>query len=114
MLPVSDAQAGLVFNYFDIKNYFCIFISAGETNNCILKKIINGREQIIKKAGWSIQTDKWYALCLQNTNGTISFKLNDNSLFSNITDHSIEQGKIGLITQNNSGVYFDNVDVVFY
>ncbi|HZO82008.1 MAG TPA: family 16 glycoside hydrolase [Candidatus Binataceae bacterium] len=103
------SYAGLVVRYTDPQDYY-VLAAACPKDYVALYRMSGGRLTLIKEAPAELERGRWYALRLDARGDHFSAYLNGKQLFE-AQDSGLAKGRIGVWSQNDSRVSFDNVKV---
>jgi hypothetical protein len=77
-----------------------------------LIKIVAGKENTLAETPWNFDLDQWYRLDVAAAYGNIAVSIDGAEMLS-AHDETFKEGKVFLFTEDNPGVYFDNILVEF-
>jgi Domain of Unknown Function (DUF1080) len=101
------SYAGLVFRYTDPQNYY-VLAAACPKGYLALYRMSNGRLNLIKQAPAELQRGRWYTFKVDARADHFVCYLGGKELFE-AQDAGIAKGRIGVWSQNDSRVSFDNI-----
>jgi len=103
-------QAGLVFRYQDINNFYRVRIAA---NDLIVYKVLNGANTILYSKSQVFSKDTWYKIKVEASGSTLNVYLNDTLLTTTpVTDTAFSIGRLGLVGLNTVHAQYDDVKVI--
>jgi len=103
-------QAGVVYNFQDASNYY--EVKFAPTGTAFLNKIIGGAEVNVATASYSGGSSfAWFGVEVIRSATSTTVKVNDATVFNNVTQSELGVGKIGLVT-TFTDASFDNVFLV--
>jgi len=111
--PDGDRAAGVYFRRKDDNNFYYLLIAyQSPYTQFRLMKIVGGSWYDIQNASATINLGQWYDFKVE-VNGTSIKCYLDGTLKVDVTDSSIDRGRIGCLT-TRSHSHFDNVSVKAY
>jgi len=103
------SYAGLVFRYTDPQNYY-VLAAACPKDTLTLYRMSGGRLNVIKEVPAELERGRWYNMKVDASGGHLVAYL-DGKQMLDANDGSIPKGRIGVWSQNDSRVSFDNIKV---
>lgn len=103
------SYAGLVFRYVDSKNYY-VLAAACPKDYLALYRMSGGTMHLIKKVPANLFRNRWYTFKVDAKGSNFTCFLNGKKMFE-AHDSAIARGRIGVWSQNDSRVSFDNVKI---
>jgi hypothetical protein len=103
------SYAGLVFRYTDPQNYY-VLAAACPKDNLALYRMSGGRLNLIKEVPAPLERGRWYTFKVDARGGNFSAYLDGKRMFQ-AQDGTFAKGRIGVWSQNDSRVSFDNIKV---
>ncbi|MGZ6252002.1 MAG: family 16 glycoside hydrolase [Candidatus Binataceae bacterium] len=101
------SYAGLAFRYTDPQNYY-VLTAACPKDTLTLYHMSNGQLNPIKEVPATLERGRWYTLKVDASGGHFIAYLDGKQMFE-ANDSSIAKGRIGVWSQNDSKVSFDNI-----
>lgn len=101
----SDWQAGIIFRYQDIANYYYFSISGSTIR---LTKVLSGTPSVLWSQGQTFNFDTWYKLKVVAAGTSLKVYLND-VLKIDQSDSSFASGYLGFLGQNSAYYYLDSL-----
>jgi len=101
------SYAGLVFRYSDPQNYY-VLVAAAPKDSLTLYRMSGGRLNPIKEVAVPVDRGRWYAMKVDARGGHFTAYL-DGTKMLEADDVSLAKGRIGVWSQNDSKVSFDNI-----
>lgn len=105
----SSNKAYLCGRYMDTNNYYGVGISTKNGGSIELKKKLAGKSSVLKSKNVSINAGTYYKIKIEMQGSQIKVYLNNEQLFD-VTDTSISNGAVGLVTSKITATY-DNISV---
>jgi hypothetical protein len=103
------SYAGLVFRYADPQNYY-VLAAACPNDTLALYRMNGGQLNLIKSVPATLERGRWYNMKVDARGGHFVAYLDGQQMFS-ADDGSLAKGRIGVWSQNDSRVSFDNLKV---
>ncbi len=103
------SYAGLVFRYTDPRNYY-VLAAACPKDTLALYRMNGGQLSLIKEVPATLERGRWYNLKAEARGGHFIAYLDGQQMFA-ADDGSLAKGRIGVWSQNDSRVSFDNLKV---
>lgn len=104
------SYAGLVFRYTDPKNYY-VLVAACPKDYLALYKMSGGELSLIKQVSEPFKWSHWYSLKVEARGSHIVGSVDGKPLIQ-ADDTTFTKGRIGVWSQNDSRVNFDNLRVI--
>lgn len=104
------SYGGLVFRYLDPKNYY-VMVAACPKDYVGLYRMSAGHFSLIKKVSAPLVRGKWYSLKVVAQGNHFTGYLDGKKMFD-AQDSRFVRGRIGIWSQNDSRVDFDNIQVI--
>jgi len=108
MISGDDDYIGVVFRYQNPDNYYRFYLSS-QAKKIRFEKRVNGVSQSLRYI-----SEKWeycrFTITVALSNDSISIYLNDKK-YVQLIDSSLTHGKVGFMTCNDDGAFFDNIAV---
>jgi len=101
------SYAGLVFRYTDPQNYY-LLAAACPKDTLALYRMSGGKLELIKEAPATLERGRWYTFKIDARGGHFTAYLDGQQMFA-ADDSSLSKGRIGVWSQNDSKVSFDNI-----
>jgi len=101
------SYAGLVFRYTDPQNYY-ILAAVCPKDTLTLFRMSGGQLNTIKEVPATLERGRWYTFKIDARGGHFIAYLDGKQMFA-ADDSSIVKGRIGVWSQNDSRVSFDNI-----
>lgn len=102
-------KAGVVWRYQNSENHLvaCVDFSAGRIQ---LYRVVKGNH-ILLGSGESLKVppEKWHTLKVQHRDDRIKVYLNGEAFLIEEDQYYVKKGKVGLWTQTNGAIYFDDL-----
>ena len=106
----DEGSIGVMFRYTDTNNYYLFEMNRKFKYTRLMKKT-KGKGTLLAEDDFAYATDTWYNLKISLFDKTIRVYLNDAQVF-NVTDKSLDQGKICFYSWDNPGSAFKDVSVL--
>ena len=103
------SYAGLVVRYTDPQNYY-VLAAACPKDTLALYRMNDGKLNLIKEVPATLERGRWYNLKVDARGGHFIAYLDGQQMFA-ADDGSLAKGRIGVWSQNDSRVSFDNIKV---
>ena len=103
------SYAGLVFRYTDPQNYY-VLVAACPKDTLALYRMNGGQLNPIKEVPATLERGRWYNLKIDARGGHFIAFLDGQQMLA-ADDGSFAKGRIGVWSQNDSRVSFDNIKV---
>lgn len=103
------SYAGLVFRYRDPRNYY-VLAAACPKDYLALYRMSGGHLNLIKKVPATLERGHWYTFKVEARGGHFTCYLDGKQMFE-AQDDAIAKGRIGVWSQNDSRVSFDNIEL---
>ena len=103
------SYAGLAFRYTDPQNYY-VLVAACPKDTLTLYRMSGRRLNVIKEVPAELERGRWYNMKVDASGGHFVAYL-DGKQVLDANDGSIPKGRIGVWSQNDSRVSFDNIKV---
>jgi 3-keto-disaccharide hydrolase len=103
------SYAGLVFRYTDPQNYY-VLAAACPKDYLALYRMNGGQLNLIKEVPADLARGQWYTFKVDAHGGHFIAYLNGKQMFT-ADDGTLTKGRIGLWSQNDSRVSFDNIEL---
>ena len=104
------SYGGLVFRYLDQKNYY-VMVAACPKEYVGLYRMSAGHFSMIKKVSAPLVRGQWYSLKVVAQGNHFTGYLDGKKMFE-AQDSRFVRGRIGIWSQNDSRVNFDNIQVI--
>jgi len=101
------SYAGLVFRYTDPQNYY-VLAAACPKDNLTLYRMSGGQLNLIKEVSATLERGRWYTFKVDARGSHFIAYLDGKQMFE-ADDATIAKGRIGVWSQNDSRVSFDNI-----
>jgi len=101
------SYAGLVFRYTDPQNYY-VLAAACPKDTLALYRMNGGHLNLIKEVPATLEHGHWYTFKVDARGGHFTAYLDGKQMFA-ADDGSLAKGRIGVWSQNDSRVSFDNI-----
>jgi hypothetical protein len=101
------SYAGLVFRYTDPQNYY-VLAAACPKDNLALYRMSSGQLNLIKEVPATLERGRWYTFKVDARGGSFTAYLDGKRMFQ-AQDGAFAKGRIGVWSQNDSRVSFDNI-----
>ncbi len=101
------SYAGLVFRYTDPQNYY-VLAAVCPKDYVALYRMSGGNLTLIKEAPATLKRGHWYTLKVDTRGGHFTAYLDGKRMFE-AQDSGLAKGRIGVWSQNDSRVSFDNI-----
>lgn len=101
------SYAGLVFRYTDPQNYY-VLAAACPKDYLALYRMSGGQLNLIKEVPATLERGRWYTFKIDARGGHFTAYLDGKQMFE-AQDGTIAKGRIGVWSQNDSRVSFDNL-----
>jgi hypothetical protein len=101
------SYAGLVFRYTDPQSYY-VLAAACPKDTLALYRMSGGQLNLIKEVPATLERGRWYTFKVDARGGHFIAYLDGKQMFA-ADDGSIAKGRIGVWSQNDSRVSFDNI-----
>lgn len=101
------SYAGLAFRYADPQNYY-VLSAACPKDTLTLYRMSGGQLTLVKEVPATLERGRWYTLKVDARGGHFSAFLDGKQMFA-ADDASFAKGRIGVWSQNDSKVSFDNI-----
>jgi 3-keto-disaccharide hydrolase len=101
------SYAGLVFRYTDSQNYY-VLAAACPKDYLALYRMNGGQLNLIKEVPADLARGQWYTFKIDAHGGHFTAYLNGKQMFQ-ADDGTLAKGRIGVWSQNDSRVSFDNI-----
>jgi hypothetical protein len=106
----NDQQAGMVWRYKDPQTYYAVCASSRE-DSCSVYRVKNGKRKLLATSLFIIVPYTWHELRVVFVNDHYTVLI-DNEIVLGKKDSSFhEAGRIGLLTQGDSSIQFDDLHV---
>jgi hypothetical protein len=103
------SYAGLVFRYTDPQSYY-VLAAACPKDTLALYRMSGGQLNLIKEVPAELERGRWYTLKVDARGGHFIAYLDGKQMFA-ADDATIAKGRIGVWSQNDSRVSFDNIQL---
>lgn len=103
------SYAGLVLRYTDPQNYYVV-VAACPKDYVALYRMSGGQLTLIKQAPATLERSRWYTLKVDARGDRFTCYLDGKQMFE-AQDSGLAKGRIGVWSQNDSRVSFDNLKV---
>jgi hypothetical protein len=103
------SYAGLVFRYADPQNYY-VLVAACPKDYLALYKMSGGQFTEIKQVPAPLQWSHWYSIKIDAHGGHFTGSLDGKQILE-ADDTTLAKGRVGIWSQNDSRVNFDNLKV---
>jgi hypothetical protein len=115
--PTSPNGWGVGFYEKDQSNFYLLRTARPDgalpyAGSLQLVKVTGGKETVLASAKWDYDLDQWYKAAIECAHGRIVACIDNKEMLS-ATDDTLKEGKVFLFTEDNPGVYFDNILVEF-
>jgi hypothetical protein len=104
------SYAGLVFRYTDPQNYY-VLAAACPKDYLALYRMSGGQLNLIKEVPADLDRGQWYTFKVDAHGSHFIAYLNGKQMFE-ADDSSLPKGRIGVWSQNDSRVSFDNIKLM--
>jgi hypothetical protein len=104
------SYAGLVFRYSDPRNYY-VLVAACPKDTLSLYRMNNGQLQLIKEVPATLDRGNWYTFKIDAHGGHFIAYFDGKQMFA-ADDGSLKKGRIGVWSQNDSRISFDNIKLM--
>ena len=114
MLGVSSGKAGLVFSAKDNKNFYAVVVTP-ETNTLQAYLVQDGQARLLGEEKVLPMEGEWHFLRVHRISYISHFPIEcyfDNQLILHLSDSTLGEGKVGLITMGQGAFAFDNLRAV--
>jgi hypothetical protein len=101
------SYAGLAFRYTDPNNYY-VLAAACPKDTLALYRMNGGHLNLIKEVPVTLDRGRWYTFKVDARGGHFTAYLDGKQMFA-ADDGSLAKGRIGVWSQNDSRVSFDNI-----
>ena len=101
------SYAGLVFRYTDPQNYY-VLAAACPKDSLALYRMSGGQLNLIKEVPATVERGRWYTFKVDARGGNFTAYLDGKRMFQ-AQDGALAKGRIGVWSQNDSRVSFDNI-----
>jgi hypothetical protein len=101
------SYAGLVFRYTDPQSYYVLAATCPK-DTLALYRMNGGQLNLIKEVPATLERGRWYTFKVDARGGHFIAYLDGKQMFA-ADDGSIAKGRIGVWSQNDSRVSFDNI-----
>jgi hypothetical protein len=101
------SYAGLVFRYTDPQSYY-VLAAACPKDTLALYRMSGGQLSLIKEVPATLERGRWYTFKVDARGGHFIAYLDGKQMFA-ADDGSLAKGRIGVWSQNDSRVSFDNI-----
>jgi hypothetical protein len=101
------SYAGLVFRYTDPRNYYVLTATCPK-DTLGLYRMNGGHLNLIKEVPATLERGRWYTFKVDARGGHFTAYLDGKQMFA-ADDGSLAKGRIGVWSQNDSKVSFDNI-----
>ncbi|HVB80730.1 MAG TPA: family 16 glycoside hydrolase [Candidatus Binataceae bacterium] len=103
------SYAGLVFRYTDPQNYY-VLAAMCPKDQLALYRMNGGQLNLIKEVPAALERGRWYTFKVDARGGHFTAYLDGKPMFE-ADDGTLAKGRIGVWSQNDSRVSFDNIKV---
>ncbi|MGA8568814.1 MAG: family 16 glycoside hydrolase, partial [Candidatus Binataceae bacterium] len=101
------SYAGLVLRYTDPQSYY-VLAAACPKDTLALYRMSGGQLNLIKEVAAPLERGRWYTFKVDARGGHFVAYLDGKQMFA-ANDGAIAKGRIGVWSQNDSRVSFDNI-----
>ena len=114
VLGVSSGKAGLVFSAKDNQNFYAVVVTP-ETNTLQAYLVQDGQAKLLGEEKILPMEGEWHFLRIHRISYISHFPIEcyfDNQLILHLSDSTLGEGKVGLITMGKGAFAFDNLRAV--
>ena len=114
VLGVSSGKAGLVFSAKDNKNFYAVVVTP-ETNTLQTYLVQDGQPKLLGEEKVLPMEGEWHFLRIHRISYISHFPIEcyfDNQMILHLSDSTLGEGKVGVITMGKGAFAFDNLRAV--
>jgi len=111
VLGVSSGKAGLVFSAKDNQNFYAVVVTP-ETNTLQAYLVQDGQAKLLGEEKVLPMEGEWHFLRIHRISYISHFPIEcyfDNQLILHLSDSTLGEGKVGLVTMGKGAFAFDNL-----